>query len=189
MTTIIAMKDEKMGVVIASDRQVSAGLRKNYMVDETAKWLISEDHMWAVASSGRYRTMTILRSCADTVLHKLESPDDFVYRLQQALADNNFAHRASDGESEPDRHLTMDCQFILTNGHQIWSISHDYSVFEINDFIAEGSGAEYAMGALHALKATKSKLKSVEIVLIALGASVSYDAGSGGDPFIAALKK
>lgn len=189
MTTIIALKDEKIGIVIASDRQVSAGLRKNYMIDNTAKWLVSEDHVWAVASSGRFRTMNILRANADTVLHKLESPDDFVFRLQQVLAENNFAHRASDGESEPDRHLTMDCHFILTNGDQIWSISHDYSIFEVEKFVAEGSGAEFAMGALHALTMSKTKLKPVEVVMTALGASCSYDAASGGDPFVAIIGK
>lgn len=188
MTTIVALKD-KDGVYIGSDRQATAGFFAMQIKGETGKWVISEDGRWAVGHCGRFRTQNIISEEREALFHKISDPGDFVNRLQDVLKRYEFDLRPSKGkddDGDSDRHNNMDSWLILCSSDSIYAIDHDFTVLEIEDFIARGSGFSFAMGALSATDGMK--IKPEERVESALAISAKYDVYTGSETFIAVMK-
>lgn len=61
----------------------------------------------------------------------------------------SFVNDQRDGDESPFGDL--DASFLVVNSHGIFSVACDMSVTEFNEYYAIGSGAPYALGALHAL--------------------------------------
>lgn len=191
MTTIVAVKDGKKGVVIASDLQCSAGGQKNFLISKTGKWCISDDGDWAFGYCGRVRTANILHSEKDSLFLKLKSPEEFIVRVHNTLSDYGVAHRPKDEDGVSDRHDTMDTAFILTDGSRIWKIFMDYSVLEVDKFAADGSGGEFALGALTAMnviKAPKQTFNAIDTARLAVECAAAHDIYSGMGVFVSGIK-
>lgn len=188
MTTIVALKD-KDGVYIGSDLQATAGGFIMKIKSDTGKWIISDDGRWAVGHCGRFRTQNIISEEREALFHKISGPGDFVNRLQGILRRYEFDLKAitkPDEDGDHDRHNSMDSWLILCSADNIYAIDYDFTVIEIEDYIARGSGFPYAIGALSATEGTK--MKPQDRVAKALAVSAKYDTHTGNETFIGVMR-
>ncbi len=74
----------------------------------------------------------------------------------------------------------LDSSFILANRNGIFKVSPDMDVSRFGQFFAIGSGAEYAMGAVHALYATVESAE--ELARRGVATASQFDVFCGGEP-------
>ncbi len=73
----------------------------------------------------------------------------------------------------------LDASFLLANGGGIFFVSSDTSVTEFQQYYAVGSGAEFALGALHALY--DSDLDAETLARRACAAAMAFNVYCGGE--------
>ena len=73
----------------------------------------------------------------------------------------------------------LDSTFIVANASGIYKISHDMDVCRFRQYFAIGSGAEYALGALHVLYETHDD--AAEIARTAVHTTCQFDVHCGGE--------
>ncbi len=89
--------------------------------------------------------------------------------------------------SEPDSPFgDLDASFLVASAHGIFYVACDMSVTEFDNYYAVGSGAPYALGALHALHTPKANAEA--IARKAVAAASDLDIYCGGDVNLATLK-
>lgn len=72
----------------------------------------------------------------------------------------------------------LDSSFLIANRAGIFKISSDMGITRFNEYYAIGSGAEFALGALHVLKSRSGPLE--DLVREAVDAAITFDLNSGG---------
>ncbi len=66
------------------------------------------------------------------------------------------------------------------DGHHLWDLGIDGSVTEIEDYVSDGSGSVFALGALESLyKKGLSVEEGVKVAVRAIGAALQRDVNSG----------
>jgi len=83
----------------------------------------------------------------------------------------------------------LDASFLIASSHGIYSVACDMSVTEFKQYYAIGSGAPYALGALHALY--REGADPDPIARSAVGAAMALDIYCGGSivPFSVKARK
>ena len=81
-------------------------------------------------------------------------------------------------EDEPSPFGDLDASFLLANGGGIFLVSSDTSVTEFQQYYAVGSGAEFALGALHALY--DGELDAESLARRACEAAMAFNVYCGG---------
>ncbi len=75
----------------------------------------------------------------------------------------------------------LDATFLIASPGGLFKVSSDMGVTEFKQCHAIGSGAEYALGALHALTSSPSSLSDEDVVRAACRAAMSHDTFCGGE--------
>lgn len=150
MSLVVAIKD-KDRIVLGADKQASTGGTKDHT--NTKIWKLEELPGAIIGSVGSARASQIIQY--SQVIDKNLIPDDldttFVVRvlaptLANGLRANGIVVEAGDG----GKCDMMPNAFIFAYKNRAWTIWHDLSVSEIEDYFAIGSGSEVARGVLYA---------------------------------------
>jgi ATP-dependent HslUV protease subunit HslV len=80
----------------------------------------------------------------------------------------------------------LDSSFLIANRGGIFKISSDMGITRFNHYYAIGSGAEFALGALHVLRSQPGSLEN--LVRQAVETAMTFDLNSGGTCDILAVE-
>lgn len=150
MSLVVAIKD-KDRIVLGADKQASTGGTKDHT--NTKIWKLEELPGAIIGSVGSARASQIIQYSQvidkNLVTESIDTP--FVVRvlaptLANGLRNNGIVVDHADG-SKCDM---MPNAFIFAYKNKAWTIWHDLSVSEIEDYFAIGSGSDVARGALFA---------------------------------------
>jgi ATP-dependent protease HslVU (ClpYQ) peptidase subunit len=136
----------------------------------TKKLLRNKDYL--IGYTGSVRTGQLINP------HDFDAPDD-INDLSESLRKHLYA-RGCVATNEMNLHM-QPCNFLIAYKHKFYEILMDFQLNEVmGNFTAIGSGAPYAMGAMHIL--IRTKLKPVEKLELALKAASTYHT-TCGPPF------
>lgn len=177
MTTLVAVQHENF-CVIAADSQATA---YNKVLDSSPVGKINLNKNYLIAAAGSARGANILA-------HEWEPPtprghlDRFVTRTMIPSMRKLFIASGHDikGDGQP---ASFDNELLIAVKGTIFHIFDDYGWERCGSKLyATGSGGDFALGVLHALKAHESDdyEEVVEIVIEAIRIASKLDAYSGG---------
>lgn len=150
MSLVIAIRD-KDRIVLGADKQASTGGTKDHT--NTKIWRIEELPGAIIGSVGAARASQIIQysQIIDKNLLSQDLDTEFVVRiLAPTLANGLKANGIVVDASEGAKCDMMPNAFIFAYKDKAWTIWHDLSVSEIDEYFAIGSGSEVARGALFA---------------------------------------
>lgn len=174
MTTICAaVSCDGRSIVFGSDTQATLN---DARVSPTQKWVMA--HGWHIGIAGDSRAGSILARHAYDAFRNNERVFDFAETVRALL--ERFGWRPENDGGAPRYRLSgliirsYDGRF----APELWEFCGGFSLERVasGDFMACGSGAEFARGAAHALR-DRSPSERVEA---ALTAAVDFDIWSGG---------
>jgi 20S proteasome alpha/beta subunit len=150
MSLVVAIKD-KDRIILGADKQASTGTTKDHT--NTKIWKLDELPGAIMGSVGSLRASQIIQysQIIDKNLLSQDLDTEFIVRvlaptLAAGLKSNGVVVDASDS-AKCDM---MPNAFIFAYKDKAWTIWHDLSVSEIDEYFAIGSGSEVARGALYA---------------------------------------
>lgn len=158
MTTIAArIVGEK--VKIAWDSQVTAGDARSHGMNKTVKI----NGQFAVGVAGYLRFANIVHRTSVAAIHPydLKQPgfDGYAWILDELVPAWMAALRA-EAENRPDKDDDIPWgRAIIALAGRIYDVGPDFSVNSVDDFAAVGSGASFAMAALHLGKSAKQAVE------------------------------
>ena len=150
MSLVIAIRD-KDRIVLGADKQASTGGTKDHT--NTKIWRIEELPGAIIGSVGAARASQIIQysQIIDKNLLSQDLDTEFVVRiLAPTLANGLKANGIVVDAPEGAKCDMMPNAFIFAYKDKAWTIWHDLSVSEIDEYFAIGSGSEVARGALFA---------------------------------------
>lgn len=150
MSLVVAIKD-KDRIVLGADKQASTGGMKEHTC--TKIWKLEELPGAIMGGVGSARASQIIQysQIIDKNLLSQDLDTEFVVRvLAPTLAAGLKANGVVVGASDGAKCDMMPNSFIFAYKDKAWSIWHDLSVSEIDEYIAIGSGSEVARGVLYA---------------------------------------
>lgn len=150
MSLVIAIKD-KDRIVLGADKQASTGGSKDHA--NTKIWRLEELPGAIMGSVGSARASQIIQysNIIDKNLLGQDLDTEFIVRvLAPTIAGGLKANGVVVDSSEGARCDLMPNAFIFAYKDKAWTIWHDLSVSEIDEYFAIGSGADVAKGALFA---------------------------------------
>jgi len=162
MSLVIAVHN-KDRIVLGADKQGSVSNYKDH--SNTKIWSVPELPGAIMGSVGTCRATQIIQY-AHIVDKNLINNDDvdtdfIVNSLAPTIAAGLKANGVSIAQEEDEACMLMPNAFIFAYKDRAWMIWNDLSVTEINDYLAIGSGAEVARGALFATKDEKNAFKRI----------------------------
>lgn len=150
MSLVVAIKD-KDRIVLGADKQASTGGTKDHT--NTKIWKLEELPGAIIGSVGSARASQVIQysQIIDKNLITENIDTTFVVRilaptLANGLRANGIVVEAGDG----GKCDMMPNAFIFAYKDRAWTIWHDLSVSEIEDYFAIGSGSDVARGVLYA---------------------------------------
>lgn len=150
MSLVVAIKD-KDRIVLGADKQASTGGTKDHT--NTKIWKLEELPGAIIGSVGSARASQVIQysQIIDKNLITENIDTTFVVRilaptLANGLRANGIVVEAGDG----GKCDMMPNAFIFAYKGRAWTIWHDLSVSEIEDYFAIGSGSDVARGVLYA---------------------------------------
>lgn len=154
MSLVIALK-HKNRIILAADKQTSVG---DYKIHNTTKiWEVEELPGAIMGSVGLARASQVIQYAGVIDKNVLSSPDsintEFVVSslaptIAATLKGNGITVEAEAGSGC----VTMSNAFIFAYRDRAWMILSDFSVTEIDEYLAIGSGSDVARGVLFATK-------------------------------------
>ena len=181
----IAVAVRKRGqIVVAADSQESFGDRRVLRDNHGASKIVRAGSSY-IASTGWGAYDNILRDyLARGSRPRLGSEPavfaffiDFWRQLHKRYQFVNDQVAADDDDRSP--FADLDSSFLVANRTGIYYVSSNISVMEFKRYYAIGSGASYALGALHALY--DQGLGAESLARRACEAASAFDVSSGGD--------
>ena len=152
MSLVIAIKD-KNRIVLGADKQTSVGNNKYHLA--TKIWEVADLPGALMGSVGSVRASQILQYSELIDKNSLgEIPTfEFIVRslvpIIRATLDANGVRCAIPSEDEGVSVMMPNC-ILFAYKDRAWMIWHDFSVTEIEDYLAIGSGSDIAKGVLFA---------------------------------------
>ena len=173
MSLVIAIKD-KDRIVLGADKQASTGGTKDHT--NTKIWAVEELPGAIIGSVGAARASQIIQysQIIDKNLLSQDLDTEFVVRiLAPTLANGLKANGIVVDAPEGAKCDMMPNAFIFAYKDKAWTIWHDLSVSEIDEYFAIGSGSEVARGALFATS-EKDPFERIVISIEAAAESTLY---------------
>ena len=151
MSLVVAIKD-KDRIVLGADKQASTGGTKDHT--NTKIWEVEELPGAIIGAVGSARASQIIQysQVVDKNLIGQEIDTEFIVRVLAPTIANGLKANGIVVDSEDAKCDMMPNAFIFAYNDKAWTIWHDLSVAEINEYFAIGSGADVARGALYATK-------------------------------------
>ena len=150
MSLVVAIKD-KDRIVLGADKQASTGGTKDHT--NTKIWKLEELPGAIIGSVGSARASQVIQysQIIDKNLITENIDTTFVVRiLAPTLANGLRNNGIVVDHTEGSKCDMMPNAFIFAYKNKAWTIWHDLSVSEIDDYFAIGSGSDVARGALFA---------------------------------------
>ena len=174
MSLVIAIRD-KDRVVLGADKQGSVSDFKDHSC--TKIWPVAELPGALMGGVGSARASQIIQfaNIIDKNLIDKDISTDFIIcslapTIAEGLKRNGFNLTAKDN----DLCELMPNSFIFAYKDKAWMIWNDLSVTEIGDYLAIGSGADVARGALFATKKEKNPFERIVISIDAAAESTLF---------------
>lgn len=161
MSLVIAIKD-KDRIVLGADKQTSVSDFKDH--SSTKIWPVEELPGALMGSVGTCRASQIIQyaNIIDKNLINGDLSTDFIIcSLAPTIAAGLKAHGIVVEPGENGSCDMMPNSFIFAYKDKAWMIWNDLSVTEIGDYLAIGSGADVARGALFATKKEKNPFERI----------------------------
>lgn len=178
MTTVVVTK--KSGFVcIAADTLATYGdLRESADLIANSDKLVQIGDAW-VAPTGPASAQLVLKHFVAgyeelPVLEDIDSIFDFLNTFQRALRDDYFVQGKEDSGDDFE---SMRMELIIASPGGVFGAYPQRSVQEYRRFYAFGSGAEYAMGAMHAAWDTAQSAE--DLARIGIETAAKFDLGTG----------
>jgi 20S proteasome alpha/beta subunit len=151
MSLVVAIKD-KDRIVLGADKQASTGGIKDHT--NTKIWELEELPGAIIGAVGSARASQIVQysQVIDKNMIGQEIDTEFIVRVLAPTIANGLKANGIVVDSEDAKCDMMPNAFIFAYNDKAWTIWHDLSVSEINEYFAIGSGADVARGALYATK-------------------------------------
>jgi ATP-dependent HslUV protease subunit HslV len=180
----IAVAVRKRGhIVVAADSQESFGDRRVLRDNHSASKIIRTGSSY-IASTGWGVYDNILRDYLARVTRPRLGSERAVFAFfitfwRQLHKRYQFVNDQVADEDDPSPFADLDSSFLVTNRTGIYYVSGNISVMAFKKYYAIGSGASYALGALHALY--DQGLGAEALARRACEAAIAFDACSSGD--------
>jgi 20S proteasome alpha/beta subunit len=151
MSLVVAIKD-KDRIVLGADKQASTGGIKDHT--NTKIWELEELPGAVIGAVGSARASQIIQYSQVIDKNMISSNTDidteFIVRVLAPTIANGLRNNGVTVDSEDAKCDMMPNAFIFAYKDRAWTIWHDLSVSEINEYFAIGSGSEVARGVLYA---------------------------------------
>lgn len=179
MTTLVVTRSSGTATIAAE-----SGVTSDRICPPTAK--IVERNGWLIAVCGTLRWGNVLHhamSWPDIPARLIGQPQDkwTTYIVTDLLP--QLRRKAEDfgpKQSEAGKHPMMDGAALVATHGYAWSIDHDFSVIEVADYWADGSGSPYALGALAVLQDNLAWKHPGKCAGQAIEAAIKHDPYSRG---------
>ena len=182
MSVAVAVKKGRT-IAIAADTQESFGDRRVLRVDHaTSKILKIGSSFLGQTGWGLYENILrdyLARAGTPRLRTEREIFSFFNRFWKRMRRDYSFVNDQSVGEDKSP-FADLDAAFLVANANGIFHVTGQMSVTRFTRFDAIGSGASYALGAMHAIY--DGPLRAEEIARRACSAAVHFDVSCGGDP-------
>lgn len=175
MTVICALPDGSGGVWVGSDRQWTANGDRP-AISPGGKWAVYGDR--ALGISGEGPLASVVLNGGDKILRDNET----AALVFSAVMDVAKGRGLKPVQKETDHFPDYGSSLIFVSNGRVWDIDCCGAEFEQAGFWARGSGAEYAIGAAHALPDYEDNPHV--IVSRAIAAAIRWNTGCGGEPWI-----
>lgn len=178
MTTVVVTKKGGIACIAADTLATYGDLKESADLIANSDKLVRIGDAW-VAPTGPGSAQLVLRHFVSTYeeLPLLEDTDgifDFLNVFQRALRDDYFVQGKEDAGDDFE---SMRMELLIASPGGIFGAYPQRSVQEYTRFYAFGSGAEYALGAMHA--AWETAVSAEELARIGVETAARFDAGSG----------
>ena len=149
MSLVVAIKD-KDRIVLGADKQASTGGTKDHT--NTKIWEVEELPGAIIGAVGSARASQIVQysQVIDKNMIGQEIDTEFIVRVLAPTIATGLKANGIVVDSEDAKCDMMPNAFIFAYKDRAWTIWHDLSVSEINEYFAIGSGSEVARGVLYA---------------------------------------
>ena len=176
MSLVVAIKDRDR-IILGADKQISLG--NNLFHNSTKIWAVEELPGAIMGGVGLARASQIVqysRIIDKNFLNDFDSLDtDYIVNvlttnIAAALKENGVVvDKAPDSEC-----LMMPNAFIFAYRDKAWMILNDFSVTEIDDYLAIGSGADVARGVLFTTRSNNNPFDRIVTCIDAAHDSTLY---------------
>ena len=175
MTCIVGLKSKKTGkVYLGGDSATTKGAQRMIRA-EPKVYKRGEILFGGAGNSVVSQVLSHIASDPSVV----EKQDPLGYILNEFIPSFKKFLRQADQLREKDGVATVPNEFLVAFRGELFSISSDFDVFtSLDDYMAIGSGEEYALGSLYSTK--YSDLKPEERLFMALEAASKHDSYVGG---------
>lgn len=169
MTCIIGLKDNNR-IVMGSDSRTMSG---NFIFNSTGNKIIEFENI-TIGFCGSCRISDVINSSFVMPDHPSGKSDlqymqsNFINAIRECL------ESAKASSVEENNTSSMDKSALLILYHdKFYTVECDYSILEYSDFVAIGSGSDFALGALEVTKDLEPEIR----VTKALEAACKFNAG------------
>jgi len=170
-------------IVVAADSQESFDDRRVLRDNHGASKIVRAGSSY-IASTGWGAYDNILRDYLARISRPRLGSERAVFAFfiafwRQLHKRYQFVNDQPGENDDPTPFADLDSSFLVVNRSGIYYVSSNISVMEFTKYYAIGSGASYALGALHALYG--QPLAADALARHACEAASAFDVGCGGD--------
>lgn len=151
--------------------------RSNIKINNGPKWV--RWGKWAVGTAGDLRAVNIFEQKTKRLFDDLQDPFDFSERVRSMLPEYGFDLKPGDMEATPNSAQDM----ILASSEAIWNVCCDFSIVNVGEYWADGSGMAFALGAMHSVRQADPET----MIRAGLSAAMAFETGCGGDEWVEVL--
>ncbi len=178
MTTVVVTKKSGFACIAADTLATYGDMRESSDLIANSDKLVRIGDAW-IAPTGPASAQLILRHFAQSyeelpVLEDIDSIFDFLTTFQRSLRDDYFVQGKEDSGDDFE---SMRMELLIASPGGLFGCYPQRSVQEYKRLYAFGSGAEYAMGAMHA--AWETAVSAEELARIGVETAAKFDIGSG----------
>ena len=188
MSVVIGLRDYSR-TVIGSDGRLSND--DHIVADDVPKWFNLRGSEYYLGMVGQYRGLVLAAEHAEALVGDRYMPVDpchsgravpmIASAVREILRADGWVDEAKDGKPR-----WLDVEFLIAWPGGLVHVSGVGTLRAIDTFIAIGSGADYALGALWAMQ-TAGGISAEDRVDIALGAAMRYSGSCGGKVLVETL--
>ena len=186
MTIVVAVKKQNR-VVMAADTMTSRGSERMPLENGVADKIVPAGKS-LIGGAGWVIYDTILRDhLTRTGTPRLRDEAEiyrYFVRFWRTLRER-YSYVNDQPTEEKQPFADLDADFVVANEHGIFEVGPDMAVVRCERYVAIGSGARYALGALHAL--WDAVHDAAELARRACEAAIAFDVHCGGKIELKAL--
>lgn len=178
MTTVVVTKKGGIACIAADTLATYGDMRESADLIANSDKLVRIGDAW-VAPTGPASAQLVLKHFIASyeelpLLEDIDGIFDFLTVFQRALRDEYFVQGKEDSGDDFE---SMRMELLIASPGGLFGAYPQRSVQEYTRFYAFGSGAEYAMGAMHA--AWETAVSAEELARIGVETAARFDTGTG----------